>query len=149
MTLIDLLTEEVVKVPMQASTKHDAFRELIEVLKKAGRIDDAEAVFRDVVARDDVMSTALENGIAIPHAKTKEVHQLVMALGVSDKGIDCSSLDGEPTKIFFLVLAPPDQSGPHIEALAEIARATKSNAFRRLLLSSQNAAEVVETFCDN
>lgn len=148
MALIELITEEVVRVPMQAATKYDAFRELIDLLKKAGRIGDAETVFSEVVARDEIMSTALENGIAIPHAKTRQVNTLVMAMGISEQGIDCSSLDGEPTRIFFLVLAPPDQSGPHIEALAEIARATKSNAFRRLLLSSQSAVEVVETFCD-
>jgi len=149
MALIELITEEVVRVPLKSTTKHDVFRELLDLLHAAGRLNDPDSVFDELVSRDNIMSTALEKGIAIPHAKTTAVKTLVMALGISPKGINCDSLDGEPTKLFFLVLAPPDQSGPHIEALAEIARATRSNAFIRLLLSSQSSAEVVESFCEN
>jgi len=149
MALIELITEEVVRVPLKSTTKHEVFHELLDLLHSAGRIDNTDTVFDELVSRDNVMSTALEKGIAIPHAKTKAVKSLVMALGIAPKGIECNSLDGEPTRVFFLVLAPPDQSGPHIEALAEIARATRSSAFVRLLLSSQSAAEVVESFCEN
>ncbi|MDA3898985.1 MAG: PTS sugar transporter subunit IIA [Spirochaetes bacterium] len=148
MTLIELIREDVVKVPLKSKTKHDAFRELLEVLKNAGKISNSEVVFHAIIERDDQLSTAIENGIALPHAKTTEVDRLVLAVGISPAGIECSSHDGELSHIFFLLLAPPDQSGPHIEALSEISRATKSSAFRRLLLASQSADEIVELFCD-
>ncbi|MBN2434748.1 MAG: PTS sugar transporter subunit IIA [Spirochaetes bacterium] len=149
MTLLEMINEDVIKVPLESNTKHDVFRELIEILHKAGKVKNTESVFDAVINRDNQMSTALENGIALPHAKTEEVNQLVLAIGVSPKGIDCDSHDGNLSHLFFLLLAPPDQSGPHIEALSEISRATKSNAFRRVLLSAQNAAEIVEFFCED
>jgi nitrogen PTS system EIIA component len=149
MTLIDLITEKVVKLPLKATTKIDVFRELIQILNDAGYLKDTEAVLNAVLEREDQMSTALENGIAIPHAKTTEVSHLVLAVGISPEGIDCDSHDEQFSHLFFMLLAPPDQCGPHIEALSEIAQATRSKAFRKLLLSSENAREVVELLCEN
>jgi fructose-specific phosphotransferase system IIA component len=146
MVLIDLINEEVVKVPLASSTKPDVIRELTEVLVSAGKISNLDEVLDALMARESLGSTGLENGIAVPHAKTNEVAAVTLAIGVAPQGIDFAALDGQPSKLFFLMLAPPDQSGPHIEALAEIARATQSQAFCRALLASKNAAEVVELF---
>jgi fructose-specific phosphotransferase system IIA component len=148
MGLIDLLSEDVIKVPLETSSKEDIFRELIDVLASAGKIDNTKAIYDAVIAREDLMSTALENGIAIPHAKTNAVASITMAVGIHPEGVDAQSLDGKLSKIFFLILAPPDQSGPHIEALSEIAHATKSASFRRLLETAESPSEVLELFSE-
>ncbi|MHC4581272.1 MAG: PTS sugar transporter subunit IIA, partial [Planctomycetota bacterium] len=86
----------------------------------------------------------LEKGIAVPHAKTPAVSSLKLAIGIAPGGIDFEALDKQPSKLFFLLVAAPDQSGPHVEALAEIAKLSRSNALCRALVNAENAAEVVE-----
>jgi mannitol/fructose-specific phosphotransferase system IIA component (Ntr-type) len=82
--------------------------------------------------------------VAVPHAKTRAVRQLTAAIGIAPQGVDFQSADGEPSKLFFLLLAPPDQSGPHIQALAEIARLAKSPTFLRMLAGASSGREVAE-----
>ena len=149
MALVDLIRPEVVKVPLVSKIKSEVIRELVECLRDAGKISDVEAVYDALMKRESMGSTGLEQGIAVPHAKTQAVNSLTVALGISPKGIDFQAIDGNPSKLFFLLLAPPDQSGPHIEALADIARITKSQAFCRTLIGSTSPAEVVELFSED
>ncbi len=149
MALVDLIQPEVVKVPLVSTTKSDVIRELVEVLRDAGRIAEVDPVYEALMQREGMGSTGLEQGIAVPHAKTQAVRSLTMALGIAPRGIDFQSIDGNPSKLFFLLLAPPDQSGPHIEALAEIARITKSQSFCRMLTAARSAEEVVELFSED
>ena len=144
MAVIELMSEEIVKTPLAARDKPDVLRELVPVLKDAGRIDDFDSVLRAVQVREDQMSTGLEGGIAVPHAKSDAVDTLKMAVGIAPDGIDFNSLDGAPTKLFFLLVAPPDKAGPHVQALAEIAKLSQSKAFCRALVNAENAAEVME-----
>ncbi len=146
MALIDLIRKEHIAVPMRASTKAAVLEELVDTLITAGSLSDRDGVLSALRQREALCSTGLENGIAIPHAKTDAVDSLVLALGISPGGIDYEALDGKPSTIFFCILAPPNQAGAHIEALSEIARATKSAAFLRLLLAAENADEVIELF---
>lgn len=148
MALVDLIEKNVVKIPMSAQSKPEAIEEMIQVLIDAKKITDANAVRQAILKREDLGSTGLENGIAVPHAKCAEVTQLIMAVGISPKGIDFEAMDGNPSHLFFLILAPPDQSGPHIEALAEIAKITRSKSFYKLLTTATDAQEVVELFQD-
>ena len=122
MALIDLLVPEVVKTPLESKDKPDVLRELVQILKDAGQIDDLDTVLKAVQEREDKQSTGLEAGIAVPHCKAPAVKSLKLAIGIAPEGIDFDSLDGQPTTLFFLLVAAPDQSGPHVEALAEIAR---------------------------
>ena len=149
MALVDLISREVVKVPLVSTTKPGVIREMVECLRDAGRISDVEAVYDALMKRESMGSTGLEQGIAVPHAKTPAVNALTVALGISPKGIDFQAIDGNPSKLFFLLLAPPDQSGPHIEALADIARITKSQAFCRTVIGSTSPQEVVELFSED
>ena len=146
MAVINLIEEDIIKIPLEAKTKPDVIKELVDVLKKAGKIEDAESVFRAVMLRENMGSTGLEKGIAVPHAKTHTVNNLVLAIGVSPEGIDFDSLDGEPSKLFFLLIATPQQAGPHIEALSEIARLTRSSNFCKLLLNAKTPKEIVDIF---
>ncbi len=146
MAVVNLIEEDIIKIPLAAKTKPDVIKELVDVLKKAGKIEDAESVFRAVMLRENMGSTGLEKGIAVPHAKTHKVNNLVLAIGVSPEGIDFDSLDGEPSKLFFLLIATPQQAGPHIEALSEIARLTRSSNFCKLLLNAKTPKEIVDIF---
>jgi fructose-specific phosphotransferase system IIA component len=146
MAIIDLLSEEVIKVPLESTTKDGVIRELIQVLKSAGKVSDSQSAYDAVLAREALGSTGLENGIAVPHAKSPSVRSLTIAIGISPRGVDFNAQDGQPSRLFFLMLAPPNQSGPHIEALAEIARLTRSEAFCRMLTGARSGREVLSLF---
>ncbi len=146
MALVDLISEEVVKVPLSSTDKPGVLRELLQILKDAGMVDDYDRVLEAIYKREELGSTGLEEGIAVPHAKTDAVKSLTIAIGISPQGIDFHSLDGKPSQLFFLMLALPNQSGPHIEALAEIAKLSKSRAFCNALINAKSAKEVVALF---
>lgn len=144
MALIDMVVEKIVKIPLVSKDKPDVLRELVRILKDADEIDDFDTVLKAVQEREDKQSTGLEKSIAVPHAKTLAVSSLKLAIGIAPQGIDFDSLDGELSKLFFLLLAPPGQSGPHVEALAEIAKLAGSTSFCKALIRSENARQVVE-----
>jgi nitrogen PTS system EIIA component len=148
MALIDLITTDVIKVPLTSTDKTGTLRELAELLHSAGKIPDPEPIIDALQKREALGSTGLESGIAVPHCKTSAVKSLTIAIGISPKGIDFDALDGEASSLFFCILAPPDQSGPHIEALSEIARLARSQSFCRVLKSSNTPDEVIELFRD-
>jgi len=144
MALVDLISEKVVKVPLTSDNKPAVLQELVQVLVDAGKIDDFDTVLAAIHEREDKQSTGLEMGIAVPHGKTPSVKSLVVAIGVSKEGIDFSSMDGEPSKLFFMLIAPPNQPGPHVEALGEIAKLSRSKAFCSALINAVDARVVVE-----
>jgi PTS system nitrogen regulatory IIA component len=144
MALVDLISPEVVKVPLAAATKNEVLRELVQLLLDAGRIPEFASVYDALAKREALGSTGLEQGVAVPHAKTAAVRRLTAAIGIAPRGVDFQAIDSQPSKLFFLLLAPPDQSGPHIQALAEIARLAKSPAFLRLLSGASSGKEVVD-----
>jgi len=144
MALIDMVAEKIVKIPLESKDKPEVLRELVRILKDADEIDDFDTVLKAVQEREDKQSTGLEKGIAVPHAKTAAVSSMKLAIGIAPQGIDFDSLDRELSKLFFLLLAPPGQSGPHVEALAEIAKLACSKSFCKALIHSGNAREAVE-----
>lgn len=149
MALVDLISPDVVKVPLISDNKPAVLRELVQILKDAGKISDFEGVLEAIHKREDQGSTGLELGIAVPHAKTEAVQSLTIAIGISPEGIDFNSIDGKPSHLFFLMLAPTTQSGPHIEALAEIAKLSRSKAFCNTIINARTPHEVVELFCED
>ncbi len=144
MALLDLVSEKIVKIPMESKDKPDVLRELIQILVDVGEIDDFNAVLKAVQEREDKQSTGLERGIAVPHGKTAAISTMKLVIGIAPQGIDFDSLDGKPSTLFFLLLAPPNQSGPHVQALAEIAKLARSRAFCEALIHAENAREVVK-----
>ncbi len=144
MNLIDLVTDKIIKTPLESKDKPDVLRELVQILKDAGEIDDFDEVLKAVQDREDKQSTGLTDNIAVPHAKTPAVASLKLAIGISPEGIDFNSMDKQPSKLFFLLLAAPGMSGPHVEALAEIAKLAQSTTLCKALVSAKTAQEVVE-----
>lgn len=143
MSLLDILKAQDVIVPLQAQDKRGAIKELIQLFKKNGKIADVEDAYDAVMTREEKASTGLENGIAVPHAKTAAVHNIAAAIGISPQGIEFGSLDGAPANLIFLIIAPPAQSGAHIALLSEIARLTKYSTLCDDLADAKNAEQVI------
>ncbi len=150
MALIDLIEESVVKVPLTSTTKFDVLEELVDVLVDAGSVsgENRSAVLDALIARENQGSTGLEQGIAVPHAKTDLVDTVTISIGVSPEGIDFEALDGKPSHLFFCMLASPSQPGKHVEILSEIARLTKSPSVLKLLTSATSVQDVMEVFSE-
>ncbi|MBN2136411.1 MAG: PTS sugar transporter subunit IIA [Sedimentisphaerales bacterium] len=144
MALIGLISEKIIKTPLVSTDKPDVLRELVQILADAGEIDNYDAVLNAIQDREDKQSTGLEQGIAVPHGKTEAVSTLKLAIGIAPQGIDFNSMDGQPSKLFFLLVASPGQAGPHVAALAEIAKLARSKAFCNALINAASPHEVVE-----
>jgi len=146
MTLTSLLTTELIKLPLTSENKYQAIDELVGCLATNNMIKDRNMALDDVVEREQYLSTGLENGLAVPHGKSKATSHLVMALGISKEGIDFDSLDGKPAHIIFLLLSPKNTSGPHIKALAQITKKLKDADTRTQLMNANSAEEILALF---
>lgn len=142
MRLADYLPVEQINPDLQGTSKFEIIEELLNLLEKHPKMVDREIALQDVLDREGYLSTGLENGLAIPHAKTDGVGALLLAFGIKREGVDFESLDGKPAQLIFLVLSPRDTSGPHIQTLAVISRNLKEAHKREALLKAQSAEEI-------
>ena len=150
MNILDVLDKNLVKVPLMHTDKRGIINELVEVIAKAKgySTQQFEQILDAVLNRESLGSTGIGNGIAIPHAKTDVVEQVVMVVGISRFPVDFDSPDGQKSRIFFLVLAPSKQASAHVELLASIARTCTSQVFRRMLEQARDNEEVVRLFME-
>lgn len=146
MPLFELIEEKTVKIPLKSRKKNDVIKELIKILKKSGKVKDSKKALAEVLKREDLASTGLGDGVAVPHAKTTAVDTITIALGISPGGIDFDSLDDQPAHLFFLILAPPDQTGPHLQALTNIAQMNRDKEFCSKIINAETASEVIDLF---
>lgn len=143
MKIMDFLSPKAVIANLKSTDKEGVIRELVESLAKAEDIKNREDIVKVILTRESLGSTGIGQGIGIPHAKTQSVKSLVAAFGLSHKGINFDSLDGEPVYIFFLLIAPEESAGPHLKALARISRMLKDKYFRELLKKSKDEKEIL------
>jgi len=114
------------------------------VLAGVQDIGDQKTILKTLIERENLGSTGIGQGIAIPHGKTDKVKELVAVFGISHKGVNFESLDGEPVYIMFLLVAPKETAGPHLKALAQISRLLRDNYFCELLRRCKTPDEVYE-----
>lgn len=140
MKILDFLNEKAISADLKSNDKKKAIEELTDLLIKAGELKPKmkEGVVKVLLNREALGSTGIGQGVAIPHGKCEYVKELVAAFGVSKKGIDFDSLDGEPAYIYFLLLAPIESSGPHLKALARISKLLKDKYFRDSLKNAED-----------
>jgi len=145
MKIKDFLCKDAVTAELSATSKKEVIEELVDLLIKADAVEKKiRGKLVDVLmARESLGSTAIGQGIAIPHGKCEQVNQLTAALGISKKGVEFDALDGEPAHIFFLLVAPIDSAGPHLKALARISRLLKDKYYRDNLKRSKDAAQIL------
>jgi len=129
---------------MKDKKKPEVLSELCQLLAKAQKIKDSAAVVQVLLEREGLGSTGIGQGIAIPHAKAENVNALAAAVGLSKKGIDFESLDGEPVHIVFLLVAPKETTADHLKALARISRLLKDKFVRAALKEAKTTNDVVK-----
>ncbi|MBN2029236.1 PTS sugar transporter subunit IIA [bacterium] len=144
MRLSDLLNKETITISLSHQDKQGVIEELLDLALKTGKINDRSVALKAIMERENLMSTGLEKGVAVPHAKSKAVDDLTTALGISKEGIDFHSADGKPSHLFFLLLAPEAAAGPNIKILAQIARLTSNPNFCEALKKASSSQEVLE-----
>jgi mannitol/fructose-specific phosphotransferase system IIA component (Ntr-type) len=143
--LTELLSPERIKIPLQATTKDELLRELVEVLVSPDAVPDLDVVLRAVRDREAVLSTGIGHGVAIPHGKAPGVADLRMAAGRTDAPVDFDALDGEPVRLFFMLVGPESAAGPHIKALSRISRLLRKDSIRERLALAANADDFFRT----
>ena len=114
------------------------------MLNAAGKLNDKEEYKKQILKRESQSSTGLEEGIAIPHAKTSAVKIPSIAFGFSKNGVDYESLDGEPSKLFFMIAAPANASDTHIEILSKLTTMLLDDDIREKLLEVKTPQEVID-----
>ena len=144
MKFADFIEVNAINADLQAEQKESAIKELVEGLVQAGRIqaDDQKSIIAAVMKREELGSTGIGRGVAVPHTKHPSVDRLVGTVGVSRHGVDFNSLDGEKVQIFFLLVSPPDRPGDHLRALENISRKLRDDTFCRFLRQSQTVKDI-------
>jgi PTS system nitrogen regulatory IIA component len=144
MQILDFLSVDAVKMHLESKTKKDVIKELVEGLVKSGKVKDKKKMVQTLMEREELGSTGIGQGIAIPHGKSDTVSDLAAAFGLSPEGIGFDSLDGEPVNIFFLLVAPEGAAGAHLKALARISSLLKDKYFRKSLLAAKAPEDVIK-----
>ncbi len=131
---------------LAGSTKEEVIENLVDLLMESGKIKDREVALACILAREQKMSTGMQNEIAIPHGKSDTVDELIVCIALKKEGIDFESLDGMPSKIFIMTISPLNRSGPHVQFLAEISQLLKEEEKREQLLAAETAEEILKVF---
>jgi fructose-specific phosphotransferase system IIA component len=139
MRLADILQTEYIKIPLNATERDSAIHELMMLL--SNKISDYEQVYQAVLEREKVMTTGVGNGIAIPHCKHGACSEFLIALGISEQGINFNAVDNKDVKLIFLLLGPEDSPNTHIKLLSRISRLLNSNEIRTELVESKTGME--------
>jgi PTS system nitrogen regulatory IIA component len=144
MKIADILSEDVVLPALTGRSKEEVIQELAGIVARSHPEIDRNRLVQALEERERLNSTALGEGVAIPHGKLGGVQHVLAAFGRSPGGVDFSSLDGKPTHLFFLLVAPEDSAGAHLKALARISRLLKSPDFRARLMRAADAHELFQ-----
>jgi fructose-specific phosphotransferase system IIA component len=130
---------------LRAKNKREVLEELLDLLVKAGKVKDKQAALAKMIEREEILSTGIGHGVAIPHAITDAVNDILAVFGRSKEGIDYDALDGQPVYLFFLLLSDEKSSStPRIKILARISRLLKQEYVRETLKKLDSPEEVLE-----
>ena len=146
MKFSDFVATDAIRSHVDAHTKEGVIREMAQSLVDAGSIaaGDLESIVKAIMKREDLGSTGIGRGVAVPHTKHPSVSRLVGTVAVSHSGVDFESLDGEPVQLFFLLVSPPDRPGDHLRALENVSRRLRDDSFCRFLKQSKTADDIVQ-----
>ncbi|MDZ4818604.1 MAG: PTS sugar transporter subunit IIA [Planctomycetota bacterium] len=144
MKFADFVSVEAIRADLIADTKEQVIRKMIDSLLAAGKIQagDAEGIVKAIMKREELGSTGIGRGVAVPHTKHPSVDRLVGTVAVSHEGVDFESLDGEKVQLFFLLISPPDRPGDHLRALENISRQLRDDTFCKFLKQAKTAGDI-------
>lgn len=144
MNLLDILTPECVKAPLEATEKREAIDELVGLLAAAGRVSDPAALREAVWTREQTRTTGIGHGLAIPHGKCSAMTDLAMAIGRPAEPMPFEAIDGKPVRLIVLLASPPDRTSDHIQALAQVSRLVSMEEFRTKIYAAESGQEIYE-----
>ena len=148
MKIVDFIREELILPELGSSQKLDVLNELASHLAERHEGVNREDLVKVLIERERLASTAIGEGIAIPHGKLDTIGKLVACVGRAQKGVDFDSMDGRPTHLFFVLVAPENSTGVHLKALARISRLFKDTEFRTRLMAARDAHEMYKIIAD-
>ncbi len=145
MKFADFVSRESVRANLSADSKDGVIRELAQSLMDAGRFPagEFEGIVKAILKREELGSTGIGRGVAVPHTKHPGVDRLVGTVGVSHLGVDFDSLDGERVQLLFLLVSPPDRPGDHLRALENISRQLREETFCKFLKQAKTDEEIL------
>ncbi|RMH43278.1 MAG: PTS sugar transporter subunit IIA [Deltaproteobacteria bacterium] len=148
MKIIDLIRRDMVIPQLKGRTKRDILQELAHHIASHRPGLDEETIARVLIEREELASTAIGEGVAIPHGKLPGLDEIVACLGRVAEGVDFDSMDGQPTYLFFVLIAPVSSTGAHLKALARVSRLFKDREFRKRLLAAADADAMYEILAE-
>lgn len=146
MNLLDILSSECVKVPLESTGKQAVIQELAQLLGKHIPSLDVRSVIDAVWAREQTRTTGIGQGLAIPHGKCDAWDRLLMAVGKPIPPIDFESIDRQPVQLVILLVSPPDRTSEHIQALARISRLMSNQDLRHRIYEAESAEAIYRVF---
>ena len=144
MKFADFIQTAAIRADLTTYDKPDVIREMVQSLADSGAIKpgDADGIIAAIMKREDLGSTGIGRGVAVPHTKHPSVEKLIGTVGISHEGVDFNSLDGEKVELLFLLISPPDRPGDHLRALENISRQLRDDQFCRFLKAARTTQEV-------
>ncbi len=144
MNFRDFICKDAIRPQVEAVDKESVIREMAAALLKAGQIaeDQFESIVQAILKREELGSTGIGRGVAVPHTKHPTVDKLCGTVAVSEEGVEFDSLDGEKVHLLFLLVSPPDRPGDHLRALENISRQLRDDSFCRFLKQSKAADDI-------
>ena len=127
------LTVSLIEPRLSGKTKAEIIDELLDILARSGAVTDRDLAHRDVWRREQTLSTGLQYGVAVPHARTDAVDALVCAVSLKPEGIDFEAMDHQPSTIFILTLSPKDKPAPHVQFMSTISQILNASGRERVL----------------
>ncbi|GHU29658.1 hypothetical protein FACS1894172_01250 [Spirochaetia bacterium] len=143
MNLKTILSKETINLHLKGTTKEEIIKELLGTLVAVHHIPDPDAALAAILEREEKMSTGMKHGIAIPHGKSTSIKDLIACIGISDNPVDFDALDKKPCRIFIMTLSPIEQTGPHLQFLAEVSLLFKSPEKRLEILEASTPEDVL------
>jgi len=144
----EILTTGHIVLDMKANDKFKVISMLVKVLKDCPEVINTEQFAKDIVRREDDFPTGLENGTALPHARTMAVKNLIMAFGRCKPGVDFGAPDGKPSRLVFLFGVPRDEIKDYLRTIAQLSRLLKQDKFRRKLLTIDTPDKILSFIRD-
>ena len=141
--LTEILSEECISLKLAVQAKPDIIRDMAELASRSGRIESTDQLVEALLAREQIQTTGIGHGMAIPHATAEGVKGLVLALGIAKEGVDFHSLDQQPVHLIFLLAGEPRLQTSFLGILSRISRFFRNEEFRNKVLSVANAKEIL------
>jgi PTS system nitrogen regulatory IIA component len=146
--LSQLITKDLVVLDLECHTKSEAIEILVDRLVQANRLPHKEEILRVIMEREELASTGIGNGVALPHGRIDAIDQVFIVFGRVKAAIDFDALDGAPVTLIFLIVSPIQQNESYLKALSSISRLLKNEKFRNTLLEAKCPEAIIEDFAE-